>query len=365
MRQAIDTSQAWLSLINKAQKSIDLQGFYLTDEAGTVSVPVFKALKEAAQSRGVKLRILLDSKFFKNSADTVKKLQNIANIEIRTITFKGVMHAKFFIVDGEQAFLGSQNFDWRAMAENHELGVILPQMLSNRLVQVFNNDWQVALPLGQDGWAVKALPIDAVPPENALHFNTQKDLSGDGILAVSPPISGFHREIDVLKTLLTNAQKTIDIQVMNYSTRPKHWYEIKDALVAASSRGVKIRMSVANWQFKAKGGLSDMLALADLPNTELRYSNIPQLATGCIPYSRVNHAKFMVVDDDIVWIGTGNWTKDYFYNTRNVTFIKRDTTLAAHTRGVFDTMWKSSYMLPISRAMPLPELPDVTCSRQK
>ena len=43
-------------------------------------------------------------------------------IDIGTVA-GGVQHAKFFIVDGEEVFLGSQNFDWRALKHIHELGV--------------------------------------------------------------------------------------------------------------------------------------------------------------------------------------------------------------------------------------------------
>ena len=34
----------------------------------------------------------------------------------------GVLHAKYFIVDDRDAFFGSQNFDWRALEHNYELG---------------------------------------------------------------------------------------------------------------------------------------------------------------------------------------------------------------------------------------------------
>ncbi len=335
----------------------------MTDEVGTVSEPIFKALADAAQTRGVAVKLLLDSKFFKNSADTVAKLRAVPGIEIRTITFQGVMHAKFFIVDGERAFLGSQNFDWRALAENHELGVILDAPLSARLTQVFAADWRSGASLAPNGETAPSLIVADAPAGDVPAFDLTRDLAQTGILAVSPPMAGFPREIDVLRALVGSARKRIDIQVMNYSaTSPKAWREIQDVLTAAAKRGVPIRMTVANWQFTAKGGLRDMQAIAQLPNAKVRYSVIPQLPTGCIPYSRVNHAKFMVVDDALTWIGTGNWTRDYFYSTRNVTLIKRDAELATNTRGVFEQAWNSSYMLPITARSPQPVAPDVACS---
>jgi phosphatidylserine/phosphatidylglycerophosphate/cardiolipin synthase-like enzyme len=364
-------ADAWLKLVQSATRTIELQGFYVTDEAGTVSEPIFKALADAAQTRGVAVKLLLDSKFFKNSADTVAKLRTVPGIEIRTITFQGVMHAKFFIVDGERAFLGSQNFDWRALTENHELGVILDAPLSARLAQVFASDWRSGVPLAPNGEVAPSLIVADAPAGDVPAFNLARDLAPDiqrdlklgGILAVSPPMAGFPREIDVLRALVGSARKRIDIQVMNYSaTSPKAWGEIKDALTAAAQRGIPIRMTVANWQFTAKGGLRDMQAISRLPKAKVRYSVIPQLPSGCIPYSRVNHAKFMVVDDDLTWIGTGNWTRDYFYSTRNVTLIKRNAELAANTRGVFEQTWNSSYMKPVTASSPQPVAPDVACS---
>ncbi len=54
----------------------------------------------------------------------------------------GVMHAKYFIVDSENLFVGSQNMDWRALIHIHELGVrVKNKYLANTFQEVFEFDW--------------------------------------------------------------------------------------------------------------------------------------------------------------------------------------------------------------------------------
>ena len=69
---------------------------------------IIDAIKNAA-ARGVKVRIINDATFLKNSEKTLEQLHNINNIETRIIPFEklagGVMHAKYMIVDGENCFI--------------------------------------------------------------------------------------------------------------------------------------------------------------------------------------------------------------------------------------------------------------------
>ena len=67
---------------------------------------------------------------------TADSLARLPGFEVRLVDFRriagGVQHAKFFLVDGETTFLGSQNFDWRALKHIHELGVRGPRPARDR-----------------------------------------------------------------------------------------------------------------------------------------------------------------------------------------------------------------------------------------
>lgn len=122
IRQA---QQVWLEMIQSAKTSLDLEQFYVSDQDGEALAPVLQAIEDAAK-RGVQVRLLVDSKFYSQYPDSVNRLAQSENCEAKEIDFSkygGVQHAKYFVVDGQQAFVGSQNFDWRALSHIHEIGV--------------------------------------------------------------------------------------------------------------------------------------------------------------------------------------------------------------------------------------------------
>src|SRR5882672_5095592 len=118
--------EVWLEMINGARNTFDCEEFYVSAEKGEPLDEVIEAMKGAA-GRGVAVRIIGDSRMHKTYPDPLDMLGKVKNITVRIIDFGklagGVQHAKYFIVDGEQIFLGSQNFDWRSLKHIHELGV--------------------------------------------------------------------------------------------------------------------------------------------------------------------------------------------------------------------------------------------------
>ena len=70
-----------------------------------------------------------------------------------------------------------------------------------------------------------------------------------------------------------------------------------------------------------------------------------------IPFGRVNHAKYMVTDQ-VAYIGTSNWSGDYFIDTAGIGFVSKDTvhdrndnvtTIRSQLESVFDRDWNSKY----------------------
>ncbi len=74
---------------------------------------------------------------------------------------------------------------------------------------------------------------------------------------------------------------------------------------------------------------------------------IPEHSSGFIPFARVIHAKFLVVDDRISWLGTSNWSGDYFHRSRNVGVMVEGQRLAAQLETVFDGLWNGPYAIPV------------------
>lgn len=93
-------------------------------------------------------------------------------------------------------------------------------------------------------------------------------------------------------------------------------------MAPVARRNVNVHVMMSNWEFEPWNVNYNNEFLSELiktPNIQVRYSVFPQLqgTNLCIPYSKVDHAKFMIVDNENSWIGTGNLSKNYFAASRN------------------------------------------------
>ena len=132
--------------INNTKSSIDLAIFDLT------SNDIASAL-EQAQKRGVKIRIIADSRQAKGSHSTIAELaRDGLNIKITHGEGRGIMHNKFAIFDGKLMVTGSYNWTNNAEHFNYENAVFITD--PNVIMQYqkdFDNIWQNAPNVGEKG----------------------------------------------------------------------------------------------------------------------------------------------------------------------------------------------------------------------
>ena len=109
-----NTREVWLEMISGARRALDIEQFYISNAPGEALDTIITAIMQAAE-RGVRVRLIVDSRMYKTYPGTAESLGQRPGIVMRVIDFAkiagGVQHAKFFIVDGKAVFLGSQNFD--------------------------------------------------------------------------------------------------------------------------------------------------------------------------------------------------------------------------------------------------------------
>ena len=132
-------------MIAGAQRTLDVAHFYASNAPESRLEPTLRAL-EAAADRGVRVRVILDTLFYKTYPEVADRLAAHRGVALRRIdvgpTMGGVQHAKYFIADGNEVWLGSQNFDWRALKHIHELGVrIRDARVAGEFGRVFEMDW--------------------------------------------------------------------------------------------------------------------------------------------------------------------------------------------------------------------------------
>ena len=326
----------WVDMIRGAKASVDAAEFYVTSRPGSALEPVLAELEKAG-ARGVKIRFLLSAKMLDQDPASVARIRRMPGTEVRSFDLasvsKGILHAKYFVVDGREAFLGSQNFDWRALEHIHELGVRTSDArLVSGLSRLFALDWAFAE-------SQKLPDLPAQPPVTA---------RPDVELVASPPFltpKNIRPAIDALVDLLGEAKQTVRVQLLVYSPisgQDHFWPALDNALRAAAVRGVKVRLLVSDWVLGGRA-LPHLKALTLIPNLEVKVASIPEAKEGHIPFARTVHSKYLVVDETHLALGTSNWEEGYFTESRNIELIFRDSPMAAQAARIFDRLWTSGY----------------------
>lgn len=353
IEQTARTLPVWLEMVKSAQSTIDMEIFYLSHKPGEPLEEVLRALRDAAE-RGVHIRIIADARMAKTYPSTLKQLDHLPGIEVRPIEYfneqGGVMHAKYFIVDREQLFLGSQNMDWRALKHIHELGArIRSGRLASLFTRLFEFDWRLA---GEQNPELSPFPPQLpetlrITPDDLLILTGPEGREMGLYPAFSPQsarLAGIAWEETEILRLIDNARKRISIQLLSYKPAAggEYYQKLDGALRRAAIRGVKVRMIVSNWNTR-EPAIRYLKSLQVIPNVEIHISAIPQRHGEFIPYARVEHCKYMVVDDQLVWLGTGNWSRDYFYESRNVSLVINSEFVNTMIGKIFTNSWNSSY----------------------
>ena len=357
------TQAVWLDMIRNAHKRIDIAAFYITDQPGGGALrPVLDALQARAKA-GVAVRVLVDQSFLKDNHDEVDRLRELPGISVRVLPVNaltgGVLHAKFMVVDDLVVFVGSQNWDWRALDQIHEIGArITDARFAQTFAAAFEFNWQLV----EHPDLHKAATAAVKPPEFAPATEQNPVLlragNGDALTAFpafSPPQmmpAWVSAEQPALVRMIQASRHVLRIQVMTLSAikqyGPKGWWpQVDSALRDAAARGVEVRIVVADWALH-KPMQAYLKSLALMPNITVKFSSVPASSQGFIAYARVEHAKYAVADDDAVYVGTGNWEWSYFNNTLDASVFVHGAAPAKTLTSIFDRDWNGPYVTTLA-----------------
>ncbi|MGZ3184479.1 MAG: phospholipase D-like domain-containing protein [Telluria sp.] len=355
-----DPLTVWSELFDGALHEIDIAQFYIASRPGAPFEQVIERLA-AAGRRGVHIRFLLEKRGIALSdAATIERIRKIPNLDLRVLEFgaltgTGIIHAKYLLVDGKSAYIGSQNFDWRSFTHIHETGVrVTEPAVVAQAAAIFEQDWN-AQALLASGKAVPRAGASFVAPPTA---DVQLVASP---AAYNPP--GVADSEATLVALLADAKRSISVQVLDYAplgygpdgTRP-YYAVIDTALRSAAARGVQVRLMVSNWNTE-KPAVDYLKSLALLPNVQVRVVTLPAWSGGPVPFARVMHSKTLVIDGATAWVGTSNWSGGYFDKSRNLEVILRAPAMAARVAQLQEQVWSSRYAAPldINKDYPKPD----------
>jgi len=352
-----DAKDVWPQMLAAAAASIDMAEFYVSSASGSVLEPVLRSLAEA-RHRGVKVRLLVDSTMTRVYPETLAALSE-KGVMVRSLDLKsrtgGVLHAKYFVIDGREAFVGSQNLDWRSLMHIRELGVRLTSPeLAQALTSLFEADWALA------GQPSSSFLRAAASGKTAITFKQQRE-SVHVELAFSPQGMLFREaewDLPQLVALIDSARRSVAIELLVYRGPESEETEtpmarLEAALRRAARRGVDIRLILSDWMLR-EPQRSGLASLRQIRGVTIKIAVIPRWSGGEIPYARIVHAKYMVVDGRRAWIGTSNWENRYFLASRNVSVFLTSDRLGARLERFFAELWNSPYARLFSDMPPSP-----------
>jgi phosphatidylserine/phosphatidylglycerophosphate/cardiolipin synthase-like enzyme len=352
----------WLEMIRGAKRRLDLEQFYLSVWPGELMDDVVGEVGMAA-ARGVRVRLILDKRMhetYPRTADSLARLPGIAVriLDIAKFSGGGVQHSKYFLVDGEQTYLGSQNFDWRSLKHIHELGVrVRDPRVTSEFQRVFDMDWNVSTPADSgvvDSLAAReALDSNGLRPAITLPVRIVQ-AAGDTVDVWTgytphgfiPDSTRWDR--DAIVRMLDAARHEIVAQTLTYSSAERNRSDdaLDSALRRAARRGVRVRLMVSDWE-AGRPAMRELDSLAAEPNVEVRLSVVPEWSKSYIPFARVEHCKYATVDSAWTWVGTSNWEPGYFHGSRNLGVTMRNRRLAIQARKIFAASWAAPTAIPV------------------
>ncbi|XP_069500585.1 5'-3' exonuclease PLD3 [Ambystoma mexicanum] len=372
------TFQSWLDLLAMANSSVDIVSFYWTltnEDTGTKSPTanqgeqILQELGNLSQ-RGITLRIAVDppnSPQRENDINALKK----AGADIRIVNMNnltgGVLHTKFWVIDEQHLYIGSANMDWRALTQVKELGAAVYNCscMALDLQKMFEAYWSLGTP-----GAVIPSPW---PSNYSTTYNkdTPLDVALNGTssqvyLSSAPPAlcaEGRTNDLQSILSIIDDARHFVFISVMDYtptmeySFPKRYWPDIDDHLrKAVYERHVQVRLLISCWHNTNPSMFPFLRSLDYLKNNKSHYNISVKLFVvpvsteqAKIPYARVNHNKYMVTDK-VAYIGTSNWSGDYFLRTAGSALVVNQNssatgqlTVQQQLKEVFERDWHSNY----------------------
>ncbi|XP_005179157.1 5'-3' exonuclease PLD3 [Musca domestica] len=378
----LSTYDSWKILLNSTDSALNIGSFYWTllgsdvinDPSAAQGEDIFHSLMDLGKVGKIKIRIAQSAPSDMEPDNDTKILQESGAAEVRSLNFTrllggGVLHTKFWISDHRHFYLGSANMDWRSLTQVKELGVLALDCptLAKDLEKIFEEYWLISTNTSTipKQWPSEySTKFNFEHPMHLLINNKYKQLA---LLSSSPPPLTARGRVDDVSSILqviSSAKEFVNIAVMDYipmmiySKDKTYWPVIDDALrSAAIDRKIKIKLLISWWKHSNPSEDNFLRSLQSLsqamPHVDIQIKRfiVPSDENEAkIPFGRVNHNKYMVTDN-VAYIGTSNWSGDYFTNTAGVGLVLQDDpseanntqTIRSDLLSVFERDWNSEY----------------------
>jgi phosphatidylserine/phosphatidylglycerophosphate/cardiolipin synthase-like enzyme len=239
--------------------------------------------------------------------------------------FLRLAHDKLIIVDGRVTVTGGMNLA-DAVAGNHDLMLRITGTATAGPAEAFAADWRLA---SGEASAVTSFDDRQREGETPIRF-----------LVTRP---GCQQHLAAVLAMIDEARQRIDLQ-MFFLTAPS----LVDALVRAHRRGVALRLILDPNEY-ALG-----LRLYGAPNVghvgEFIAAGVPLRFFRARPGIQM-HQKSMLVDEDLVYAGATNFTRQSFLANTESAVVVRNVPLARRFAERFEHDWQVESAAPDLQAL--------------
>jgi phosphatidylserine/phosphatidylglycerophosphate/cardiolipin synthase-like enzyme len=323
-----------LNSIKDAQTS-----FYL--EVYTLSSQSLVDELIAADGRGVDVQVLLSDDRVNSYEDDYTERAAIqldaAGIPVYwTSSSFTYTHAKFWIVDSQEAYVYSGNWAPSSIPEspeartNREFGLVFNDAsIAAYFESVFDDDLLISTP-----YTTITNPGSLQAPETSGTYEHPFAPSTFVEYAEVTPIFSPDNSFELLSGLIQNATTSIDLELQYM----KFDCDLLDDVIDAALRGVSIRVLIP------EPGVANENVTETLINNGVQVKFFKGLGH--------NHNKYVSVDGDTVQVSSINWSNNSIENNREAGAIVKNANVAAYFKTVFDYDWANAET-PVGFAAPV------------
>lgn len=264
-----------VSLIDLSKESIDIALY------GWTNVGRVRRAIENAQARGVKIRVVYDTKtsgenYYPDTEEFVNRLENKRSdrIENSAKLTNYLMHNKFVIFDNKRVYTGSMNFSETGLSGFNQNSIVIID--SEAAAKVYKREFDQM-------FGGKFHTLKAKTFENNLTLSDGSKIT----ILFSPQDKGITTRV---VPLVNSAKNYIYIPAFLITHK-----NLTNALMEAYKRGVDIKLII------------------DATNVYTRNSTLLTLRTSGVPvkvenYAGKMHSKVMIIDDKYVITGSTNFS---------------------------------------------------------
>ena len=297
------TRKPWIEAIENAEKTIDMAAYRLSDPT------IIEALKKAAK-RGVKITLLIEPFTFEhsasdNTASPMETFKEFASVHTLSERFNQA-HSKMIVVDLEWGLVSTGNLD----AESFD-GIPTKDIAAARdfAAPVFDKK-----------------SIDEILRLFKADITNTRVIPHNTSVVVGPDL-----QRSTFLKLINQATNTIEIYQQSVQDDG-----ITKAIAGAAKAGVKVRLLMMPFPFgKDKED-------PNIPNQNLMKKAEVQIALFDQLYV---HAKIIIVDEKIMYLGSGNFYSPAIDQTRELGILIENQTQIKQIKEQFEKDWAQSTIM--------------------